>query len=80
MADLTEAYEALREHRLSRPGEATPGLAILLQQGMVAWMEICLMVLPAAALPVRKQTESLPTEVVTVMAQMVWACFEEIHS
>jgi hypothetical protein len=81
LADLTQAYETLREHRLSRPGEATAGLAIFLQQGMVAWMEICSAVLPAAALPVGKQNELLPTEMVTVMAQMVWACFkEEVHS
>jgi hypothetical protein len=79
LADLTQAYETLRERRLSRPAETVPGLAILLQQGMVAWMEICSAVLPAAALAVRQEAESLPAEVVTVMAQMVWACFQEIH-
>jgi hypothetical protein len=79
MADLAQAYETLRERRLSRPAETAPGLAILLQQGMVAWMEICSAALPAAALPVRREAESLPAEVVTVMAQMVWACFQEVH-
>jgi hypothetical protein len=80
MADLTQAYETLRERRLSRCGETTPGLAIFLQQGMVAWMEICSAVLPAAAVPTRTETGSLPGEVVTVMAQMVWARLEEIYS
>ncbi|MDQ2630688.1 MAG: hypothetical protein M3Y75_06910 [Actinomycetota bacterium] len=80
MTDLAQAYETLRERRLSRSGETTPGLAIFLQQGMVAWMEICSAVLPAAALPICKETDPLPAEVVTVMAQMVWACLEEIHS
>lgn len=80
MADLTEAYETLRERRLSRWGETTPGLAIFLQQGMVAWMEICSAVLPAAAPPMRQEIDSLPAEVVTVMAQMVWSCLEEIRS
>ena len=75
MADLTEAYETLRERRLARRGETAPGLAVFLQQGMVAWMEICSAVVPAAALVKRKEADSLPTEVVTVMAQMVWACF-----
>lgn len=78
--DLTQAYETLRERRLSRCGETTPGLAIFLQQGMVAWMEICAVVLPAAAPPMRKEADCLPAEVVTVMAQMVWSCLEEIHS
>lgn len=80
MADLTQAYEALRERRLSQCRETTPGLAIFLQQGMVAWMEICSMVLPVAAPPMRKEVDCLPAEVVTVMAQMVWSCFEEIQS
>jgi hypothetical protein len=81
VADLTQAYETLRERRLSRRGETTPGLAIFLQQGMVAWMEICSTVLPAAAAaPMGTETDSLPSEVVTVMAQMVWACLEEIHA
>jgi hypothetical protein len=55
-------------------------LAIFLQQGMAAWMEICSVVLPTAALPMRKPTDSLPADVVMVMAQMVWSCFEEIQS
>jgi len=81
LADLTQAYETLRERRLSRCGEITPGLAIFLQQGMVAWMEICTVVLPAAAPPpMRQEIDGLPAEVVTVMAQMVWSCLEEIHS
>jgi hypothetical protein len=80
LADLTQAYETLRERRLSRCRETTPGLAIFLQQGMVAWMEICSVVLPVAALPMRKEADCLPAEVVTVMAQMVWSCFEEIQS
>lgn len=80
MADLTQAYETLRERRLLHPSEPAPGLSILLDQGMAAWMEICSAVVPAAALPVSQQAESLPAEVVTVMAQMVWACFKEtIH-
>jgi hypothetical protein len=80
VANLTQAYEVLRERSLSRRGETTPGLAILLQQGMVAWMEICSAVLPVAAPPTCTETDSLPSEVVTVMAQMVWACFEEVHA
>lgn len=80
LADLTQAYETLRERRLSRCGETTPGLAIFLQQGMVAWMEICTVVLPVAAPPMRQDIDSLPSEVVTVMAQMVWSCLEEIRS
>jgi len=80
MADLTQAYETLRERRLSRRGETTPGLAVFLQQGMVAWMEICSAVLPAATLPICTETGALPSAMVTVMAQMVWACFEEVHS
>jgi hypothetical protein len=80
LADLTQAYETLRERRLSRCGETTAGLAIFLQQGMAAWMEICSVVLPTAALPMRKPTDSLPADVVTVMVQMVWSCFEEIQS
>lgn len=79
MADLSQAYETLRERRLLRPAGTAPGLAIFLQQGMVAWMEICSAVLPAAALPVRRDAESLPAEVVTVMSQMVWACLKETH-
>ena len=78
MADLSEAYETLRERRLSQRGETIPGLAIFLQQGMVAWMEICWAVLPAAVPPIRKEADPLPAEVVTVMAQMVLACLEEV--
>jgi hypothetical protein len=79
VADLSQAYETLRERRLSRPSETAPGLAIFLQQGMVVWMEICSAVLPTAVLPVRQDAEPLPAEVVTVMAQMIWACLKEIH-
>lgn len=80
MADLTLAYETLRERGLARRGEAYPGLAILLHQGLVAWMQICSAVLPAAAIAMQRRINSLPTEVVTVMAQMVWARIEEIPS
>lgn len=52
-------------------------MAIFLHQGMVAWMEICSAVLPAAAPPMRQETEPLSAEVVTLMAQMVWACLKE---
>lgn len=79
MADLSQAYETLRERRLSRPTETAPGLAIFLQQGMVAWMEICSAVLPAAVLAVRQDAEPLPAEMVMLMAQMVWACLKEIR-
>lgn len=80
LTDLTQAYENLRERVLSRLGEAAPGLTIFLQQGMAAWMEICKAVLPDSSLPVRNQTYLPPAEVVQVMAQMVWARFEEVHS
>lgn len=79
LADLTQAYETLRERVLSRLGATAPGLTIFLQQGMAAWMEICSAVLPDLPVPVRNQTFLLPTEIVQVMAQMVWARFEEVH-
>lgn len=79
MADLTQAYETLRERVLSPLGEGAPGLAILLQQGMVAWIEICSAVVSTPLIEMQKGSNSLPTEVVTVMAQMVWARWEETH-
>lgn len=79
LADLTQAYETLRERVLSRLEATAPGLSIFLQQGMVAWMEICSAVLPDLPIPVREQTALLPTEIVQAMAQMVWARFEEVR-
>jgi hypothetical protein len=78
--DLTQAYETLRERVLSSRGETAPGLAIFLQKGMAAWMEICLAVVPSSPIPRREQDHVLPTEVVMVMAQMVWTRYEETHS
>lgn len=79
LADLTQAYETLRERVLSRFGATAPGLSIFLQHGMVAWMEICSAVLPDLPIPVREQAALLPTEIVQAMAQMVWARFEEVR-
>lgn len=80
MLDLTQAYETLRERVLSPHQEATPGLAVFLQQGMVAWMEICAAVMPVSPLPLREPDHTLPIEIVTVMAQMVLNHYEEVPS
>lgn len=80
MADLTQAYEVLRARVLSKHGGMAPGLTIFLQQGMAAWLEICSSVLPDSPLPERDQVYLLPVEVVQVMAQMVWAQLEGVHS
>lgn len=79
VADLTQAYETLRERVLSKLEEAAPGLTLFLQQGMVAWMEICSAVVPCPLPPKRNQADLLPAEIVQIMAQMVWARFEEAH-
>lgn len=77
--NLTQAYETLRERVLSSGGEMAPGLAIFLQQGMAAWMEICLAIVPSSPISRLEQAHALPTEVVTVMAQMVWTRYEEMR-
>ena len=78
--DLTQAYETLRERVLSSRGETAPGLAVFLQSGMAAWMEICLAVVPSSPILIQEQAHVLPIEVVMVMAQMVWTRYEEAHS
>jgi hypothetical protein len=80
LADLTQAYETLRDRALRGSARTAPGLAILQQQGVVAWMEICSAVLPSSASPKQANSGSLPADMVMVMAQMIWARFEEIHS
>jgi hypothetical protein len=57
-----------------------PGLMAFLQKGMSAWMGICSAALPSFPIPERQHPDVLPTEIVTVMAQMVLARYEEINS
>ena len=86
---LADAYEQLR-HEATGPsgrGGSLRGLAILLRQGMVAWMHACATVAPepAALLPSRRGV-AVPTcpnvqrEVIDVLAAMALTTAQEVST
>jgi len=80
-------YEALRSHMRERDTSARHGLAVLLRQGVAAWMEAWSK-LPAAP-PSRSADDERPkpcplpdgasAEVVHVLAAMTLGHVEEVH-
>jgi hypothetical protein len=84
---LADAYEQLR-HDATGPSEcggSLRGLAILLRQGMVAWMHACATVAPAAdALSPSRLGVAVPAcpnlqrEVIDVLAAMALTTAQEV--
>lgn len=73
--DLAGHYETLRAVALAE-GTAAAGLgaALLVTQGMPAWMRGWRVYLPAARVPAPPARPAPPSEVVDVLAQMALAC------
>jgi len=85
-SEHTARYEALRCHMLERDTSTRHGLAVLLRQGVAAWMEAWSK-LPAAPPGSAKDESPRPcplpdgasTEVVHVLAAMTLGHVEEVH-
>jgi hypothetical protein len=88
-ARLTTQYEALRAQALAGSAAiATPlGLAVLLQRGLVAWVAVCIELVPAASPPDRLRPAVCPppavvpigvhAEAVRVLASMALAACQK---
>ena len=88
MPDHAERYEALRAHAAPRRAPASrEGLAVLLRQGVAAWMEAWSRLAAPPAPPVqteRRRPSPLPdeasAEVVRVLAAMTLSHIHEVHT
>ncbi len=80
-------YEALRHHQRERPGAiAGYGLAVLLRQGVAAWMEVASQVPAPAQRSTQDNTGRPPplpggsnAEVVHVLAAMTMEHIQQVH-
>ncbi len=86
-ATLSEAYEHLRRHVLTvLPGGGRFGLAVLLREGVAAWMVHCAASpLPAAAtgldtVPCPAIAPPLHAGIVQILASIALNRIQEIHS
>jgi hypothetical protein len=85
---LAGAYEQLRRDAIDRSayGGSLQGLAILMRQGMAAWMRACATVAPSAGVspsPVNLTVAVFPTmrrEVVDVLAAMALMTAPEVRT
>ena len=83
---MREGYEQLRCHILAgSPGGGHAGLAVLLREGVAAWMERMTAVTPV--LSARREdatpltiTGPLPAGIVQILASIALGRIEEIHS
>lgn len=87
-SEHTDRYEALRRHALEphHDGAARDGLAVLLRQGVAAWMEAW-STLPAPAVRAAQEGRERPplpdgmsAEVVRVLAAMALGHIQEVHA
>ena len=85
-ATLSDGYERLRDHILAgSPGGGRAGLAVLLREGVVAWMERMTAVTPGLsahpgdATPITI-TEPLHAGLVQILTSIALGRIEEIHS
>jgi hypothetical protein len=83
----TDAYEQLRRHVLAGlPGGGRFGLAVVLRQGMAAWIEHCACPLaPTGPTPLRESAAGaialpLNTGIVQILASIALGRIQEIHS
>jgi len=81
-------YESLRSQVLEKQesfGQRSPGLALFIRQGMLAWIEICHRCMPAtSALDKQRQPSSLAyetkSEMIKVMANITLFNLKEAQS
>jgi hypothetical protein len=81
-------YELLRSQILSKQDtvvERRPGLALLIHQGMLAWIDVCHRCTPVGPKPVQRSkmpvfTHETTSEMIKVMANITLFNLEEVFS
>jgi hypothetical protein len=86
-ARVTEAYEQLRRHVVAGfPAGGSFGLALLLREGVTAWIERCVSVVPSPLLARPGEPSPLilipPLQagIVQILASIALSWTQEIHS